>query len=51
MKTVAVVQGKSEECEITQAGPTDVDKYEYTTGAQVRMENAISGEMDTLERN
>ena len=34
-----------------QEGPIDVDKYEYATGAQVWMKNAISEEKDTLERD
>ena len=29
----------------------DLDQYEYVTGAQIRMQNAIAVERDTLERN
>ena len=42
---------ESEACEIMQAGPIDIDQYEYAAGAQIRMKNAISEEKDTLERN
>ena len=32
-------------------GPIDVEQYEYVTGAQIRMGNAIAGERDILGRN
>ena len=42
---------ESEECGKMQEGPTDIDQYEYVTGAQIRMQNAIAEERDALERN
>ena len=42
---------ESELCEITHEEPIDIDQYQYSTGAKIRMKNAISGEKGTLERN
>ena len=42
--------GESEECEITHEVPIDITKYEYVTGAQVRMKSAISEERGAWEK-
>ena len=34
-----------------QSAPIDVDQYEFATGAQIRMRNAIDEGKDALERN
>ena len=34
-----------------QEGPIDIDQYEYVTGAQIRMQNAIDEVKDALEGN
>ena len=34
-----------------QAGPIDIDKYEYASEAQIQMKNSIGEGKDALERN
>ena len=41
---------ESEDIEKMQDGPIDIEQYDFVTGAQMRMQNAISEERDILER-
>ena len=42
---------ESEEREKIQDGPIEIEQYDFATGAQMRMKNAISEEREILERN